>query len=102
MDGSIFKKLNSSSLGLSAAEVDKRIKEYGLNEISEKEHFKIIQIILRQFRNLLVYILLAAAIISLITRHRADAIIIFLVILINATIGIIQEIRAEKSISVLK
>lgn len=102
MKADIFSNFNSSPNGLTSAEVEKRSKEYGLNEISEKKNFKFLHIVLRQFLNLLVYILLLAAIVSLLLGHLADALIIFLVIIINAAIGIFQEVRAEKSIDALK
>jgi len=97
-----FKKLSSTSNGLSKEEVAKRLKQFGLNELPEKKERHPIFIFLKQFHNTLIYILFVAAVISFIFGHMIDAYVITTVILINATIGFIQERKAEKAIHALK
>jgi P-type Ca2+ transporter type 2C len=98
----VLKDLNSNKNGLSSIEVGKRIAEYGYNEIPEIHQKHWIWILLKQYKSLLVYILLAAAVISWLTGHTVDVYVILAVIVINSLIGFIQEIRAERAVASLK
>src|SRR3989338_1849476 len=98
----VFRELNSNNEGLSQAEAEKRLQEYGLNEIREAKKISPIKIFLEQFNSVVVYILIAALIISLFIGERLDAIVIGIILILNAVFGFIQEYRAEKSIEVLK
>lgn len=88
--------------GLTEADVLRRRKETGWNEIPEvgKRHWSLI--LLHQFKSLLVLILAVAAAISLLTNHLIDVYIILAVIVINAGIGFFQEYRAENAIRSLR
>ena len=97
-----IRKLGSHKSGLSNTEVRKRKHIYGKNQISEKKKTLTILKFLKQFNNPLIYILLVAMIISLVFGHHIDAYVIFAVMMINATIGFVQEYKAEKAISALK
>ena len=97
-----FKKLSSTSNGLSEEEATKRLKQFGSNELPEKKEKHPIFIFLKQFHSTLIYILVVAAIISFIFEHVIDTYVIIAVILINATIGFIQERKAERAIHALK
>lgn len=98
----IFKKLNSSEKGLSNYEVGSRRKDYGYNEITEIDKKHWIWILLKQFKSLLVFILFIASGISFFTGHLVDVYVILAVILINAAIGFIQELKAERAVASLK
>jgi Ca2+-transporting ATPase len=98
----VLKELNTSRSGLSLNEAKNRLEQYGLNELVKKKDLRFIKIFLKQVANPLVYILFIAALISLISNHASDAIVILAVILINSIIGFIQEYRAERSIEALK
>jgi len=98
----VFRELNSNNEGLSQAEAEKRLQEYGLNEIKEAKKISPIKIFLNQFNSVVVYILIAALVISLFIGERIDAIVIGIILILNAVFGFIQEYRAEKSIEALK
>jgi magnesium-transporting ATPase (P-type) len=93
----IYKELASSSNGLSEEEVSNRIGFYGKNELPHGHKLNILKIILGQFINPLIFILIAAAVASIAIGEASDSIFIFLVIGINAAIGSFQEYNAEKS-----
>lgn len=96
-----FKHLETSSKGLSGEEVKKRLALFGKNVIQEEKISKL-RIFFRQFNNILIYILLAASIISISIGEWADFFIIDLIIIINSLIGFWQELKAETSIAALK
>lgn len=94
--------LNTSETGLSQREAAKRLEEFGLNEIPDRGKRPLWKILLKQFNNLMVYILLVAALISYLTGHMIDVYVIFGIVLINAVIGFIQEYKAEDAVASLK
>jgi P-type Ca2+ transporter type 2C len=98
----IFQELKSSEKGLTNEEAKRRLEETGLNEISKKKKTPKIFIFLRQFNSPLIYILFVAMVISFVFKHLIDAYVILAVVLINATIGFIQERKAERAIDALK
>lgn len=98
----IFKELATSEKGLSSQEATKRLKEKGFNELPSKKRELIILKFLKQFNSPLIYILFIAMIISFVFGHLLDAYVILGVVLINATIGFIQEKKAEHAIEALK
>lgn len=89
-------------LGLSSEEAEKRLQTNGPNAFLEKKPKTKLQMFLGQLRDPMIYILFAAVVISSFLREFSDAIIIVTVILLNATIGMIQEGKAEKSLEALK
>jgi P-type Ca2+ transporter type 2C len=98
----VLKALNSSAEGLNEQDVESSRKKHGPNEIPEKADRPAWLIFLKQFKSLLVVILLAAAGISASTGHLIDTFVILAVVLLNALIGFFQEFRAEKAIGALK
>ncbi|OIO13012.1 ATPase, partial [Candidatus Gottesmanbacteria bacterium CG_4_10_14_0_8_um_filter_37_24] len=88
--------------GLSQKEVSLRLKKYGSNVLPVKKKPPIFFKFINQFKDLLVIILLAATLVSLLLGETIDAIAIATIVLINATIGFIQEIQAEKTLESLK
>ena len=98
----IFKELSTSEKGLSNKEAKKRMEHYGLNEISKKKKTPAIFIFLKQFNSPLIYILFTAMVISFIFAHLVDGYVILAVVLINASVGFVQERKAERAIDALK
>ena len=98
----IFKNLNSSENGLTSSEAERRLHSYGFNELQTKEKVHYLKIMLRQFSSPLVLILIAALAISLFLGESADAIVIGIIIVINALLGFFQEERAEKALQALQ
>ncbi len=88
--------------GLSAGEAQKRLEKYGRNEIPKGKERKWYHRLLAQFKNLLIYILLAAAVVTAIIGHFVDMWVILAVVIVNTTIGFIQEGRAEKALKSLQ
>jgi Ca2+-transporting ATPase len=98
-----IKELNVSPLsGLSSDEVKSRLEKYGENKLTAKKGKTLIQLFFAQLNDVMIYILIGAAVVSFILGEESDAIIIALVILINAIVGIIQESKAEKALEALK
>src|SRR3989344_438657 len=99
----IEKELSTNiNTGLSQKEVGIRLLKYGQNLLPEKPRPPVFLKFFDQFKNLLVAILLLAALVSLILSDVIDAIAIFAIVLLNATIGFIQEVKAEKTLDSLK
>ncbi len=88
--------------GLTQEEADRRIKIYGLNEIKHKKRISPFLIFISQFNDFIVWVLIAATIISGFMGDVADAITIIIIVIINAILGFIQEYRTEKSLDALK
>ena len=94
--------LHSGESGLSAQEAASRLARYGKNELKEGKRKSLLQKFLEQFKDFMVIVLLAAAIISGFLGEIADAAIIFLVVALNAVLGVFQEAKAEKALDALK
>lgn len=75
---------------------------YGRNELEEKKSKNVFQVFFMQFLDLLVIILIAAAVISLATGNYESTIVILVVIILNAILGTVQHFKAEKSLQSLK
>lgn len=95
-------QLGSSEDGISGEESQKRLREFGPNEIPDAGKKPLWKIVLKQFNNLMVYILLAAALISFFTKHYVDVYVIIAIIILNAIIGFVQEYKAEGALIALK
>lgn len=87
--------------GLSNREANERIKKYGKNKLPEAQPINYLKLLIDQIKNPLIYILLVAFILTVITGDYKDATAIIVVVIINGTIGFIQELKAEKSIRAL-
>jgi len=98
----IFMELKTGKQGLTENEVAKRLEKYGYNEIKEGKKISPLKIFLSQFNSSVVYILIAALVISLFLGERIDAVVIGIILILNALFGFYQEYRAEKSIEALK
>ncbi|MFQ6119396.1 MAG: calcium-transporting P-type ATPase, PMR1-type [Methanosarcinales archaeon] len=98
----VLQKLKSSKSGLTLEEVKNRIKTYGYNKLEEMQKETPIQLFISQFKNAMIFLLIAAAIISFAIGDKTDAIAISIIIVLNAVIGFFQEYKAEKSLEALK
>ena len=98
----LFSKLGSDSKGLSPQEAQSRLQKYGTNELPRAEPPPWWEIAIRQFQSPFVYILAVAAVVSLAIGELIDAGFIIGVLCLNATIGGIQEWKAEKSAQALQ
>lgn len=98
----ILHSLNTSKHGLSLDEVSKRLKKFGPNTLPQVSLPGIFKIFFRQFFDPLIYILLFAAVVSLIAKEYSDAFFIFIVLLLNSVIGTVQEFSAQRSAAALQ
>lgn len=98
---SLAKQLETSKEGLSAATAEANLLRYGLNKIQENKHNLFILFLL-QFKSPLVYVLVAAAVLSLFLGNIHEGVLIFIIILVNSLIGFLQEIKALTSIKALQ
>lgn len=97
------KKLNTDPKnGLSANKANSRLKQYGLNELKQTKGKSAFMIFVSQFTDLLVLLLIAASIASYFLGEGIDALMIVIIVIMNAVIGFIQEYRVEKAIEHLK
>ena len=94
--------LESSSKGLSKKEAAKRLCEYGPNALVEAEKKSALRIFLEQFADLMVLILIVAALVSAFTGDVESMLVIVSVLVLNAVLGTIQHVKAEKSLESLK
>ncbi len=98
----VLSKLHTKEEGLDGREAGRRQETYGYNELADVEKKPVWRIFLEQFKDFLVLILIAAALVSGILGDWESAGVIFLVIVMNAVLGTIQHTKAEKSLSALK
>lgn len=101
----VEKKLNTNiNKGLSSVEAANRLVDNGKNELTEKKKQSMLIKFFLEFKDVLIIILMIAAVVSLIIdpREWVESLIIFIVIIINAILGIFQENKAEKSLEALK
>jgi Ca2+-transporting ATPase len=88
--------------GLVAAEADARLARHGRNELPEAQRRSIARMILGQFSDFMILVLLAAAVVSGIVGEPADTVAIVVIVLLNASIGFAQEWRAERAMDALR
>lgn len=88
--------------GLSESEVNQRLEKIGLNQLKEGKKRTPWNMLLNQFKDVLIIILLVSAVVSVLLREITDAIVIGIIVLLNAIISVLQEYRAEKSLDALK
>ncbi len=98
----VIGEFRSSPQGLSSDEAGKRLEEYGHNELEEKKKKTPFMMFLDQFKDFMIMILIAAAIVSGFIGELFDTLAIIVIVIINAVIGFIQEYRAEKAMEALK
>lgn len=98
----LYYEFKSSATGLTSEQAEKNMAKYGRNEITQKKKKTPLQIFISQFADFLVIILIIAALVSALMNDMESFIVIIAVITMNAIIGTIQTIKAEKSLDNLK
>jgi len=97
----IYSSLETGENGLSGEEADKRLMEHGKNMLEEQKRKSLLVRFLLQFKDVMVLVLLVAAIIAGLFNELTDSIIILAIVIINAVIGVFQENKAEKALEAL-
>jgi Ca2+-transporting ATPase len=97
-----LKNLNSDINGLTSKQAQENLAKFGKNELVEEEKAGPLRLFLGQFMDILILILIIAAVAAYYVGDTLDAIVILIVVLINAIVGFIQEYRAEKAMEKLK
>ena len=98
----IFSAFQSGMNGLTEGQIRENREKFGENKLYEKKKKSVLQVFLEQFKDLLVIILIIAALISLSTGNLESTIVIIAVLILNAILGTVQYIKAEKSLESLK
>ena len=94
--------VESARTGLTSAQAAERLERFGKNALAEGKKKSGLQVFLEQFQDLLVVILLVAAVISAVSGNVESTIVIFAVLILNAILGTVQHFKAEKSLESLK
>ncbi|WP_322801063.1 cation-translocating P-type ATPase [Thermoflexus sp.] len=97
-----FRQLSAEPAGLSRAEAARRLQEWGPNELEPPRRISPLTILLAQFRNVLVLILLAATALSILLGHGTEAVVIMIIVLFSVLLGFLQEYRAERALEALR
>ncbi|MEA1976258.1 MAG: cation-translocating P-type ATPase [Bacillota bacterium] len=92
----VIEELETSINGLSESEAKKRLEKYGKNELAGKKSTPLWVLFLNQFKDVLVILLLVAAVLSILINNYVDGTIMFMIAFINSVIGFFQEYKAEK------
>ncbi|MFZ4544962.1 MAG: cation-translocating P-type ATPase [Saprospiraceae bacterium] len=98
----LLEKLSASLQGLSSSDADKLLVIHGPNELLEKKKVPVWLLFLGQFKDFMILILIAAAVLSGIMGDLTDTIIILVIVFLNAAVGFVQEYQAEKAMEALK
>lgn len=98
----VMEQLRVKKGGLSTSEAAARLEKYGPNELSRSKKNSALWVFVRQFSSFIIWILIAAAIISMLLGEYKDAILIGIILLVNALLGFFQEYKAEKAIEALR
>ncbi len=88
--------------GLSDSDAEERLAKYGPNQLEEKKRKPAWLMFLAQFKDMMILILMAAAVVSGVVGDLKDTIVILIIVVLNAVVGFVQEYRAEKAIEALK
>lgn len=98
----VFKDLETDPEGLKEKEVEQRLQKYGPNELEEQEKTTVFDILVNQFRDIFVIMLLVATAISFLVGETVDAVTIAAIVVLNAVFGFVQEYRSEKAMEALR
>jgi Ca2+-transporting ATPase len=98
----VLKSLDTNEKGLSTIEAREKLKQTGPNELEEDKKKSVVRMLLSQFKDVMILILIAAAIISGFIGDFTDTVVIIMIVLLNAILGFYQEYRADKAMQALK
>lgn len=99
---SVCDSLKVTLSGLTSAEAAERLARYGPNKLQARKKASLLKIFLSQFNNFLIYVLIAATIVSFLIGEALNAEIIAVVVVLNGILGFLQEYKAERSIESLR
>jgi Ca2+-transporting ATPase len=98
----VLSELKVDQQGLATDDVQRRLEEYGYNELKAKKGVTPLQIFLNQFKDIFVIMLLVATVISFLIGENVDAITIAVIVVLNSVVGFVQEYRSEKAMEAMK
>lgn len=98
----VLEELRTSPLGLNEEEVQQRLNAYGLNQLEETKRATAFHLFLNQFKDVFVIMLLIATAISFLVGEPIDALIIAVIVVLNAVVGFVQEYRSEKAMEAMR
>ena len=103
----VLEELQTDPLGLSEEEAKQRLEKYGPNELKERRRTSALQILLNQFRDIFVIMLLIATAISFFTAQiegepQTDTMTIAAIVILNSIVGFVQEYRSEKAMEAMR
>lgn len=98
----VLEQMQVSPEGLTGGQATQRLEDYGPNQLVEGSRKSVAAVFFGQFKDLLVIILIAAALISMASGNLESTLVIFAVLLMNAVLGTVQYFKAEKSLESLK
>jgi Ca2+-transporting ATPase len=93
---------SDAARGLAPAEAAQRLAEHGPNEVAEEKRRSLLALFVSQFKDFMILVLLAAAVVSGVVGELTDTIAILVIVLLNAVIGSVQEYRAERAVAALR
>ncbi|HSN12357.1 MAG TPA: HAD-IC family P-type ATPase, partial [Propionibacteriaceae bacterium] len=99
---SVFERVESSPAGLSSAQAVARLSQYGPNELTGGRSVSAWGILLQQFRNVLIIILLVATAISIALGEGVESVVIAVIVVFAVLLGFVQEYRAERALEALR
>lgn len=97
----VYTETSSDSLGLSFEEAEARSKKYGRNELVRKGTSSVSKVLVKQFASPLIFILIGAAVLTILLKEWVDTAVILLAIVVNAALGFYQEYKAERTLEKL-
>jgi magnesium-transporting ATPase (P-type) len=97
-----LRELESSNAGLTHEGVQERLARYGPNRLDEAKPANVLQRLLRHLNNVLLYVLIAAALVTGLMGHWVDTFVILVVVVLNVAIGFVQEGKAEKALQAIR
>lgn len=98
----LMQDVGSSSNGLTKPQVEEKQQQFGLNELEKKRQTTLVEKFIDQFKDLMIIVLLVAALVAAFSGEVVDAIIILLVVILNAVFGVFQETKAQSAINALQ
>ncbi len=98
----VLERYSTFRTGLSPEEARNRLERYGENKLAEGRKKTALEVFIDQFKDLIVWILIAAAVISILSGQGESSLVIFTVLILNAVLGTVQYLKAEKSLESLK
>lgn len=98
----VLERYSTFRTGLSPEEARNRLERYGENKLAEGRKKTALEVFIDQFKDLIVWILIAAAVISILSGQGESSLVIFSVLILNAVLGTVQYLKAEKSLESLK